>query len=950
MHKRFFCFVISLLMLCQCFVCLGAQTNDAVQIDGSTEIPAINYYSSSDESAVNETACWIIGEEKVLIMRGDYGTDRSASYRIDVQNEGTYEFALRTSSWRNGINDNPELTLSVDGSRVGKIMVPYHKEQVLASKLIAPVKLGTYNLKSGEHTVTISTNWGSDTFIQSIVLSKYGINLEKEKSVYCDDEFSLTYEIVPSTLQITDLVWKSENPEICSVENGIITALKEGTAVIRLYSESQPDISASCTVTVIKRTIGEPYDNTPFEIFGGSSSNILYLAKKNKNAIGAGGTVHDYMGGQDTIETNLENMAVNGKNVGEYWYYTIDVKDSGIYKLDILGTSGWMLDPASTDGGARFELSIGDVKAADDTFILPAGSEPPYAWYQFTDSKKVSLGEFYLEKGVKNIKLVIKKLPNAGDIAFRKLWFTFVPTITDIQVENQNISIGVGKAHVLEYTLLPENVLRTDLAWESSDNTVCTVSDGVVTGVSKGTAVVTLKDNISGKEISWNVTVEVFPEKIVISKSNASLKVGQAVTLTAEVFPENADDKTVIWQSSNKEVASVKDGVVTANAAGTAVITALCGNVSAAATVTVSAEAQSSGGSSGGGGSKYIPSVYSSAQSSAESTFESNDGSIEKLDSAEMKKLFDKYDEIKYNINSESFSAVINTEFFTKYPSSKSLIYSLNGVDVIIGADALNKLNPKANSEALIKIDYVSNAIKLDLSLDGKTADDFNNAVIVKIKSGIYDGCTLDYNGENINYDFEAGVLSFEALGSGEYKIIFSKDEYSDIKKTEWARAEIQKAVKNGWLEPISSYEFGAEHEVTRGEFLGSAVKALKLSSDVTEVFDDVTPSCKFYNEISAAKALKIVNGTDGRNFLPDYHITRQDMAVILFNALNIDESNAYDEGFKFSDDEEIDDYAKEAVYALSAAGIIKGTGEGFSPKNNTTRAETAVLLDRISK
>ena len=49
---------------------------------------------------------------------------------------------------------------------------------------------------------------------------------------------------------------------------------------------------------------------------------------------------------------------------------------------------------------------------------------------------------------------------------------------------------------------------------------------------------------------------------------------GLTQTLVATVEPNEATDKTVTWESSNGDVASVKDGVVTALKEGTATITA----------------------------------------------------------------------------------------------------------------------------------------------------------------------------------------------------------------------------------------------------------------------------------------------------------------------------------------------------------------------------------------
>ena len=67
-----------------------------------------------------------------------------------------------------------------------------------------------------------------------------------------------------------------------------------------------------------------------------------------------------------------------------------------------------------------------------------------------------------------------------------------------------------------------------------------------------------------------------------------ALDIGESKKLTATVKPDNATDKEVAWTSANPAVAAVDDmGKVTALSAGTTVITAKAGGVSAACTVTV---------------------------------------------------------------------------------------------------------------------------------------------------------------------------------------------------------------------------------------------------------------------------------------------------------------------------------------------------------------------------
>ena len=63
-------------------------------------------------------------------------------------------------------------------------------------------------------------------------------------------------------------------------------------------------------------------------------------------------------------------------------------------------------------------------------------------------------------------------------------------------------------------------------------------------------------------------------QRIELSQSEAAIKTGETLTLTATVLPEDASDRSVTWTSSNTDVARVEKGVVTGCGAGSAVITA----------------------------------------------------------------------------------------------------------------------------------------------------------------------------------------------------------------------------------------------------------------------------------------------------------------------------------------------------------------------------------------
>ena len=102
---------------------------------------------------------------------------------------------------------------------------------------------------------------------------------------------------------------------------------------------------------------------------------------------------------------------------------------------------------------------------------------------------------------------------------------------------------------------------------------------------------VTLKDK-SGKVNPVTITITqegvIQVESIELDQSGVALEPGKSMQLKATVKPEDATDKTVTWESDNKEVATVdNDGIVTANKVGVAHVTAKAGSKTVTCTITV---------------------------------------------------------------------------------------------------------------------------------------------------------------------------------------------------------------------------------------------------------------------------------------------------------------------------------------------------------------------------
>ena len=139
---------------------------------------------------------------------------------------------------------------------------------------------------------------------------------------------------------------------------------------------------------------------------------------------------------------------------------------------------------------------------------------------------------------------------------------------------------------------------------------------------------------------------------------------------------------------------------------------------------------------------------------------------------------------------------------------------------------------------------------------------------------------------------------------------------------------------ENGWY----SVSYGSVTGYIREDFLRV------YSGEFTDVSDNA-----YYSAYAKwAYAAGITGELDGGLFAPDEDVSRQDMAVMLYNYAvyrgeSIPEVN---ERAYFSDDAMIEDSAKEAVYALQCGGIISGMGDGaFSPSGSATRAQVAQIF-----
>lgn len=163
---------------------------------------------------------------------------------------------------------------------------------------------------------------------------------------------------------------------------------------------------------------------------------------------------------------------------------------------------------------------------------------------------------------------------------------TFIPILGDsdkvlsVILNKNSTTILAGGTEQLTATIIPANAKNQNIAWDSSDNSVVTVSnDGLVTAVDEGIADITVTTEDGDMGATCEVTVSAVPvpvSDITLNKDETTLVVGNSELLTADIDPDDATNQNISWISTNESITTVSTGgLVTAIAPGSASITAI---------------------------------------------------------------------------------------------------------------------------------------------------------------------------------------------------------------------------------------------------------------------------------------------------------------------------------------------------------------------------------------
>ena len=238
---------------------------------------------------------------------------------------------------------------------------------------------------------------------------------------------------------------------------------------------------------------------------------------------------------------------------------------------------------ATAETAATYESK----QEADSAAQQAAADKIDWTW-EIGDDSIASVDANGVITGIKGGNTIVT-LTSADGKFSAKCPVTVNQPLKAIKMDDIALETNGHTSETVAYTLEPADTTEDDVTLSVADESIAKLEGNKLVAVSDGATKITATSGIV--KTSAKVTVTTNVEQIVLNKTEGVLTVGNSVTVTATVTPDNATNTTINWTSSDEKVATVdSNGKVTAVAAGNATITATSesdGDVSADYALTV---------------------------------------------------------------------------------------------------------------------------------------------------------------------------------------------------------------------------------------------------------------------------------------------------------------------------------------------------------------------------
>lgn len=256
------------------------------------------------------------------------------------------------------------------------------------------------------------------------------VTIDAEAKMEAGTTLQLTPVITPEAPIISDILWSSSNPAVATVSSGKVDALKPGIAVITVSSAIDPEVKASCVVSVTRQTY-VPYDGWEIVMPSANASDRTQIDPDNPHKI----TLKTLFGDCD-ISENGQNVWLREAPEGDF---TLTVKVSGELYTNYQGVALTAYHNHSNVVSMirRFHSNLGASLGGGNIFeLFHWNSSDTYIEHPVADPKKDAPAYLKLEKSG-NVFTGSYSYDNEN-------WVTISKSITSSLVgDSDNLKIGV---------------------------------------------------------------------------------------------------------------------------------------------------------------------------------------------------------------------------------------------------------------------------------------------------------------------------------------------------------------------------------------------------------------------------------------------------------------------------------------------------------------------------
>lgn len=278
--------------------------------------------------------------------------------------------------------------------------------------------------------------------------------------------------------------------------------------------------------------------------------------------------------------------------------------------------------------------------------------------------------------------------------------------------------------------------------------------------------------------------------------------------------------------------------------------------------------------------------------------------------------------------------------------TNAGLVISTPHADVCFQNSGLSELSNKR--DVIITTEQAGSALELSVTVGGQPVENVPGSIVliapvdrstpVTVEVMVYEDGSRQVIRKSVA---DGGIITIPLDGSAKVEIADNAKTFTDVSADSWAADAVVFASAHELFNGTSADRFSPNLPMTRGML---AMVLHNLENNPAQPVSGIFSDAWYSKAVAWAAARGIVSGYGNGLFGPNDHITREQLAVMLWRYAG--EPAATNKELHFNDVDEASAYALDALCWATENGIINGKGGGvLDPRGQATRAQVAQML-----